>query len=305
MAPVGKNDAANESKQARADEQARQERIRQGTERINSIFDGKAGVGALGANTAYDANKTYYNKDGSVWSPSTAAAAAASFGGSAGGAKPYTGNNGEFTQPKVIGGPGANATAGSLSPAEQFAQALSSGSIYGGTGSSGGGFDDDFYGKRRQAYLDYATPQLEDQFGDASKELTYSLARGGNLSSSVRGQKTGKLQQLFDLNKQQVADQALTYETDTRNSVEDARSNLIQMLNATGDAEGAANSALARSQALSAPAAYSPLSNLFANFTGTLGTQAAQEKAAAASGGSYSPRYNTGLFAGSGRVVNS
>lgn len=163
-------------------------------------------------------------------------------------------------------------------------------------------FTNDYYGKQRQAYLDYATPQLQEQYDKAQKELTYALARGGNLNASTRGAQAAELQKLYDLNTQDVADKALSYETQARNSVEDARANLITTLNATGDAEQAASSALARSQALSQPAAYSPLSQLFADFTNTLGVQAAQERAAAASGGTYKPTYNTGLFGSTGRV---
>ena len=159
-----------------------------------------------------------------------------------------------------------------------------------------GQFNDDYFTGARQNYIDYANPQVEKQYGDASKELTFALARGGNLDSSVRGQKSGDLQQLYDLNKQQVADQALSYEGEARNSVEGARSNLITTLNATGDAEGAASGAIARASALSKPAAYSPLSQLFADFTSTLGTQAALERANYYSGGQTGSRYTTGLF---------
>lgn len=166
-------------------------------------------------------------------------------------------------------------------------------------------FNDDFFNKRRDAYLSYATPQLEDQYGDANKQLTFSLARSGLLDSSVRGEKLGDLQKLYDTQKQAVADKALGYETGARNSVEDARGNLISTLNATGDAEGAAKGALARSAALSQPDAYSPLGQLFTDFTNGLGIQAAQERAAAASGGAYKPAYNTGLFSNAGRVTVS
>jgi hypothetical protein len=163
-------------------------------------------------------------------------------------------------------------------------------------------FNDDFFGGRRQAFMNFATPQLDDQYAKASNELTFSLARSGMLDSSTRAQRFGELQRLYDTNKQQVADQAMQEETQARNQVEDARGNLISMLNATGDAEGAANSAITRATALSRPNAFSPLSNLFGNFTNTLGMQAAQERAAAASGGQFQPRYNTGLFGNSGAV---
>ncbi len=68
------------------------------------------------------------------------------------------------------------------------------------------------------------------------------------------------------------------------------------MLNATGDAQGAAQAALARSTALSQPGTYSPLAQLFQDSTGMLAQQAAAERAAYYSGGAYAPRFNTGLF---------
>jgi len=162
-------------------------------------------------------------------------------------------------------------------------------------------FGDDFFEGRKKAFLDYSTPQLENQYGDAQKELTFALTRGGNLNSSVRGEKLGELQRLYDTNKQSIADQALSHESQARNAVEDARGNLVSTLNATGDAEGAANSALTRASVLSQPAPYSPLSQLFVDFTSGLGTQAAQERSQAAGG--PQARYDTGLFGG-GRVVN-
>lgn len=164
-------------------------------------------------------------------------------------------------------------------------------------------FTDDFYNQQKQNYLDYATPQVEDQYNDATKQLTYSLTRSGLLDSSARSEKSADLQKLYDLNTQKVADDALSYSTNAKTSVEDARANLITTLNATGDATGAANSALTRASALSQPASYSALGQLFTDFTNTLNTQAAQERAAAASNGSYTPSYNTGLFGNAGRVT--
>lgn len=251
-----KDPGADEAKQARVDENARQARIRAGTQRINSIFDGSA-AGALtpvaptGGAFNFDSGE-YYDANGNR----------------------LHGNVSHFGRADEAFTKSATGTTGQFTP--------------------------EFFNNRRQAYLDYANPQLEDQYGKANKELTFSLARSGLLDSSVRGQKLGDLQKLYDTQKQAVADKALSSETDARNSVEDARSNLISTLNATGDAQGAANSALARSTALSAPAAYSPLGQLFTDFTNGLGIQAAQERSYAAGGSK--PLYNTGLFSNAGRV---
>lgn len=252
---MGGKSGGGEAEAARRDEQRRQDKIRAGTTRINSIFDGgnyRDIVKPTGK--AMDFSKgEYYDASG----------------------KRLTG--------KILG----------------FDNEV----VFGPEKTGVGQFTPEYFDKVQQDYVNYANPQLEDQHANAQKELTFALARGGNLDSSARAQKEGELQQAFDLNKQKVADDALAYKTKSQTSVEDARANLISMLNATGDAEGAASSALARASALSAPAAYSPLSQLFADFTSTLGTQAALEKANYYSGGQTGSRYSTGLFTPSSGAV--
>lgn len=163
-------------------------------------------------------------------------------------------------------------------------------------------FNDDFFGKRQQSYLDYATPQLNDQYGDARKQLTFALDRTGNLDSSVRAEREAALQKLYDTNRRSVADEALGYSTKAKSSVEDARAGLIQTLNATADTQGAVNGAINRSKVLSQEEAYSPLNQLFTSFTGTLGQQAAADKAAALSS-SYGGTGGAGLFGTSKKSV--
>lgn len=164
-------------------------------------------------------------------------------------------------------------------------------------------FDRPFMRDARKDYVRYANPQLEDQYGDAQKELTFALARGGNLDSSTRGEQVSELQKLYDLNKQKVADDARAYQTTMRQNVEDARSGLITTLQATGDAQGAANQAISRASVLSQPPSYNPLTDIFAQFTSGLGTQAALEKANYYSGGQVPVRYSTGLFSPSKSVA--
>jgi hypothetical protein len=169
-----------------------------------------------------------------------------------------------------------------------------------------GQFDDEFFKARQQSYLDYATPQLNDQYEDALKELRFSLDRSGLPKSSVRAQREGDLRKLYAVNKQQVADRALSQGTQARNSVEEARADLIRTLNSTADATGAASSAINRAQILSQPDAYSPLGQLFTSFTNTLGQQAGLERVAAyAPNSGLGPRYNTGLFGANRNAVKS
>ena len=163
-------------------------------------------------------------------------------------------------------------------------------------------FTPDYYQKLADNYTGYAEPQLNDQFGDATRQLTYALDRSGNLNSSTRGYQESQLQKLYNQNDQSIKDQAVAYEGQAKSNVETARENLINTLNATGDAQGAANSAVSQSSALSTPAAYSPLTNLFADFTSNLGTAAAAARAYALSGG-YSPTISPAMFSNSGPAV--
>lgn len=341
----GGKGGGDEAAQARRDENKRQQRIKAGTAKINSIFDGStAGDGLLASGATYDPTATYYNADGTAWSATPAKGGGGGiFGGSAqpgaastaGGAgfneRLYNAQRGWHSpyqddpsaskswgdQANPFGGPrrmgdgtsgvaSTNADGTPMSPAQiAFNQAVASGKIYSGKKTTGG-FNDDFYNQRKQSYLDYALPQISDQYTDANKQLTYALDRAGTLDSSIRSAKTGDLQKLYDRNMQQATDQALSYENQAKTGVEDARSNLITTLNATGDAEGAANAAIARSQTLAQAPTYSPLSNLFADFTSLLGTQAAQDRANALSGGYGSTaRPNTGLYGNSKSVVTT
>lgn len=168
-----------------------------------------------------------------------------------------------------------------------------------------GQFNDQFFEGQRERYIDYAMPQIDQQRDQAGKELLFAMDRAGQTEGSARADLSGELQRRFELQSQKVRDDGLAYSTQARNNVEGARTDLVAMLNATGDAEGAASSALARSAALSQPAAYSPIGNLFADFTGALGTQAAAERARYY-GGAGTPgaaRYSTGLFAPRGGAV--
>lgn len=165
-------------------------------------------------------------------------------------------------------------------------------------------FTPDFFNKQAQNYTDYATPQLEDQTKEATKQLTFALDRRGALDSSSRSSLAAQLEQKRALAAADIAGKAQDYKTSAQTNVEGARSNLIGTLNATGDVDSAVNGATARAQVLSQVPGYSPLTALFADFTNGLGTQAAAERAYSYGAGAK-PTYSTGLFGTpTGAVVN-
>lgn len=285
--------ASREATQARNDEQARQERIRQGTSQIGAIFDGGVTTGGrVDTGAAFDPNMTYYRADGSAWTPPAAVASPAA---AAATPRQY---DPRARAPADRGTGGRN-----LSPAEMsampgaapdpWASAVGEG-LYTSRTQSEGAFGDAFFDGQRQRFVDYAMPQLEDQKREADKKLLFAMDRSGNTESSARAGLSGELEKRAGLQRQQVLDEGQNFANTTRTNVENARNDLVSMLNVTGDAQGAANSAMARAAALSRPTGFSPIGNLFADLTGGLATQAAAERAGAFGG--PKPRYDTGLF---------
>ena len=155
-------------------------------------------------------------------------------------------------------------------------------------------FTPDFFEKRKQAYLDYASPKLQTQYQDALKKLTYALDRSGTANSSMRGERLSELKRLYDQNQRAVADTALNQVNDAKSNIEQSRASLINQLTATSDVQNAIAQATNQSKILSEQQGYSPLSQLFSQFTDTLGTQASLERNAYYTG--TKPVYDTGLF---------
>lgn len=129
-------------------------------------------------------------------------------------------------------------------------------------------FDDKFYNDRAQAYRDYQTPQLNDQFADAQKQIVYALSRKGNLNSSVAGEQFGGLGKQYATNSDAVEAGAQDYANQTRQQVEQNRSDALTQLQASGNSDAASSDALNRARAVSQGPAVPPLGMLFTNLTG-------------------------------------
>jgi hypothetical protein len=132
------------------------------------------------------------------------------------------------------------------------------------TGQKSGGFDDAFYNKYKQAVLDYYMPQVSKQYKDAGDELTYRLARSGNVLSSAGNTATADLAEQNALNQANVRNQADTASGDLRTQVASEENKAISQLYATEDPEVAANTALSsvRDISLKQPD-LSPLAGIF------------------------------------------
>jgi hypothetical protein len=135
------------------------------------------------------------------------------------------------------------------------------------------GYDDDFYAQRQADYLNYATPEIEDQYVDAMKDLTRALARSGNLNSSLAAQRRADLLEKKSKAEATAARKGQGYVNDTRSALANVKSNLIQQNNALADPTLIAAMAANQSQAASALPEFSPIGQLFAGATQGLATQ--------------------------------
>ena len=132
------------------------------------------------------------------------------------------------------------------------------------------GFNSNFYDRRRQAYENYATPQLDRQYGRTKDDLVFALARSGLGQSKAGFDKNADLTDEFDQNRINITNRGLTEANNLRSNVENIRGGLVSQLNATGDNAAAAQAAIRQAEGLNQPTGFSPLGQLFADFSGQI-----------------------------------
>lgn len=137
------------------------------------------------------------------------------------------------------------------------------------------GFDDAFYSGYQNAALGYTQPELDKQFTDARDQLSFALARAGTLDSTIAGSKQADLTSAYDHERARLLADAFGQADQLRTQVANERSDLINLLNATGDADMASREALSRRQIFQqktpTPSAVGPI---FSGVLGSIGTGA-------------------------------
>lgn len=164
------------------------------------------------------------------------------------------------------------------------------------------GYDDAFYANQASNYMDYATPQIEEQYTDAMRELTRALARSGLSQSSVAAERRANIERKLADAQADAARQGQSYANDVRQSLASVKNNLISQNNALADPTLIANMAASQSSAASQVPNYSPVANIFANVAEGLATQQQLE---ARNKNRYEMAELFDLGGGSGRVVGS
>lgn len=152
-----------------------------------------------------------------------------------------------------------------------------------------GKFNDEFYGGRKQAYIDFATPQLRDEYETAAKELAIALSRSGIASSSEAAKRRADLQKRYEQGLSTISNTAQDYANKARTSVEGARGDLLSLASQAADPTLVSQNAVSRAMTLEAMPNFNSLGTLLGDVTAGLATQAQLERRGQS-------RYNTGLF---------
>ncbi len=161
-----------------------------------------------------------------------------------------------------------------------------------------GQFNDDFYNRRAQNYVDYAMPQLDREYQDEQRRLVASLARSGNLNSSLRGDLAGRLLGEYNTRKLSIQDTANRFRNDARSQIESARADLLRANSELADPGAVRSMAQARASGVAFEPQYQSLGDMISNLSDS--SSAGVRAGGATAGGvqlySSSPR-------GSGRLI--
>lgn len=130
-----------------------------------------------------------------------------------------------------------------------------------------GKYDQDFYDKSSDAYLDYYEPQLDDQFKEGLKELQFALARGGRFGSSTEVDKKAKASEDYGIQKNELASGAIQAANDSEKAVTLAKRDMTNLNQVNANPDLAASLSNSQAGILNQPPKFDPLLDVFGNIT--------------------------------------
>ena len=128
-------------------------------------------------------------------------------------------------------------------------------------------YDQDFYDKSGDAYLDYYEPQLEDQFKDGLKELQFALARGGRFGSSTEVNRKAKAAEKYGTEKNELASGAIDASNKTRADVTAAKRDMTNLNQVNANPDLAASLSNSQAGVLNQAPKFDPLLDVFGSIT--------------------------------------
>ena len=125
------------------------------------------------------------------------------------------------------------------------------------------GFTPQFYNQRRQAYIDYAMPQLSDQYTKTRNQIGFGLENRGLGRSGTAQKQWSDLFRQAGAAKQGIADSATAQAQDLEKQVNLQKQGLINTLYQTADPASASQAAISTAAGFQAPSTFAPLVNQF------------------------------------------
>ena len=210
-----KGGGSSAAKEANRMEQERQARITAAVNAINDIFDPKAYKQGINAATEFDPNKTYYNKDGSVFD------AQKKF------SLPSTGNLRDNIILEMMKLPDRIANPWDM---DKINKAIANGELYTGYETvQPENTREKLYDEQQQAVYDLNAKSVNDQYADAERTNRFALARNGLLGGSADVESNANLQE--KTNEGLIQAQALGQQaaSSLRTADEQSKQSLISM----------------------------------------------------------------------------
>lgn len=162
-------------------------------------------------------------------------------------------------------------------------------------------FDDNYYGGYQDNYSGYYMPQLDKQYGEAVDKMTSTLAGRGMLESSVGADTFAKLAKDNADARTNIANEGLDASNKLRGTVENAKSNLYSLNEASANPQAVNAQAIGQATSLVAPPTYSPLGQVFASALGSFGNYVSSKNNTPTR--NYQSAYGSPTGYGSGSVV--
>lgn len=154
----------------------------------------------------------------------------------------------------------------------------------------GGAFDDKYYAGLEKDVKDFYTPQLQSQYEKGRMQLKYALARSGMLgasdvlgdspvrASSIQTRREAEMAKQMALAGQTIEQRAIGMSNQRRQDVANAEQVALQQLHASADPAAAAAQAQNLIEINSKNPEFSPLGQVFTDFTAGLATQGDLER---------------------------
>jgi hypothetical protein len=127
------------------------------------------------------------------------------------------------------------------------------------------GFQPEFFQKRAQDYVNYALPQLAQQYQQNRNAVLYGLSNRGLGSSSVSTQAKSGLERAVGEGKQSIAESGIAQANQLKKDIESSRQEAINQLYQSADPARAFQSAISAASQFRQPSVFAPLADMFGN----------------------------------------